>query len=61
MSIKTIGLALAGIGVAVVSSIISSAAEKADQENNKKELQDYIDQKLAEKDSVNTDDESQKD
>ena len=59
MSIKTIGLALAGIGVAVVSSIISSAAEKDHQENNKKELQDYIDQKLAEKDSVNTDDESQ--
>ena len=59
MSIKTIGLALAGIGVAVVSSIISSAVEKDHQENNKKELQDYIDQKLAEKDSVNTDDESQ--
>ena len=59
MSLKTIGLALAGIGVAVVSSIISSAAEKDRQENNKKELQDYIDQKLAEKDSVNTDDESQ--
>ena len=59
MSLKTIGLALAGIGVAVVSSIISSAVEKDHQENNKKELQDYIDQKLAEKDSVNTDNESQ--
>ena len=59
MSIKTIGLALAGIGVAVVSAIISSAAEKDHQENNKKELQDYIDQKLAEKDSVNTGNESQ--
>ena len=59
MSLKTIGLALAGIGVAVVSSIISSAAEKDRQENNKKELQDYIDQKLAERDSVNTDTESQ--
>ena len=51
MSLKTIGLALAGIGVAVVSSIISSAVEKDHQETNKKELQDYIDQKLAEKDS----------
>lgn len=59
MSLKTIGLALAGIGVAVVSAIISSAAEKDHQENNKKELQDYIDQKLAEKESVNTDEESQ--
>ena len=59
MSIKTIGLALAGIGVAVVSAIISSAVEKDHQETNKRELQDYIDQKLAEKDSVNTDDESQ--
>ena len=59
MSIKTIGLALAGIGVAVVSSIISSMAEKDHQETNKRELQDYIDQKLAERDSVNTDTESQ--
>ena len=59
MSLKTIGLALAGIGVAVVSSTISSAVEKDHQETNKKELQDYIDQKLAEKDSVNTDNESQ--
>ena len=59
MSLKTIGLALAGIGVAVVSSIISSAVEKDYQETNKRELQEYIDQKLAEKDSVNTDDESQ--
>ena len=59
MSIKTIGLALAGIGVAVLSSIISSAVEKDHQETNKKELQDYIDQKLAERDSVNTGIESQ--
>ena len=59
MSFKTIGLALAGIGAAVLTSIISSAVEKDHQENNKKELQDYIDQKLAEKDSVNTDNESQ--
>lgn len=59
MSLKTIGLALAGIGVAVVSSIISSAVEKDYQETNKRELQEYIDQKLAEKDSVNTDNESQ--
>ena len=59
MSIKTIGLALAGIGVAIVSSIISSAAEKDRQEYNKKELQDYIDQKLAEKNTVNVDEESQ--
>lgn len=59
MSLKTIGLALAGIGVAVVSSIISLAVEKDHQETNKKELQDYIDQKLAERDSVNTDTESQ--
>ena len=56
MSFKTIGLALAGIGVAVVSSIISSAVEKDHQETNKK---DYIDQKLAEKNSVDVDDESQ--
>ena len=59
MSLKTIGLALAGIGVAVVSSITTSAVEKDHQETNKKELQDYIDQKLAERDSVNTDTESQ--
>ena len=59
MSLKTIGLALAGIGVAVVSSIISSAVEKDHQETNKRELQDYIDQKLAEKNSVGIDDESQ--
>ena len=59
MSLKTIGLALAGIGVAVVSSIISSAVEKDHQETNKKELQDYIDQKLAERDSVDTGIESQ--
>ena len=59
MSLKTIGLALAGIGVAVVSSIISSAVEKDYQETNKRELQEYIDQKLAEKDSVNTGNESQ--
>ena len=59
MSIKTIGLALAGIGVAVVSSIISSAVEKDHQETNKRELQDYSDQRLAEKNSVNIDDESQ--
>ena len=59
MSLKTIGLALAGIGVAVVSSIISSAIEKDHQETNKRELRDYIDQKLAEKNSVNVDDESQ--
>ena len=59
MSLKTIGLALAGIGVAVVSSIISSAVEKDYQETNKRELQEYIDQKLAEKDSVNVDEESQ--
>ena len=59
MSLKTIGLALAGIGVAVVSSIISSAVEKDHQETNKKELKDYIDQKLAEKNSVNVDEESQ--
>ena len=59
MSLKTIGLALAGIGVAVVSSIISSAVEKDYQETNKRELQEYIDQKLAEKDSVNADNESQ--
>ena len=59
MSLKTIGLALAGIGVAVVSSIISSAVEKDHQETNKRELQEYIDQKLAEKNSVNIDDESQ--
>ena len=59
MSLKAIGLALAGIGVAVVSSIISSAVEKDHQETNKKELQDYIDQKLAERDSVNADTESQ--
>ena len=59
MSLKTIGLALAGIGVAVVSSIISSAVEKDYQETNKRELQEYIDQKLAEKDSVDTDNESQ--
>ena len=59
MSLKTIGLALAGIGVAVVSSIISSAVEKDHQETNKKELQDYIDQKLAERNSVNTGIESQ--
>ena len=59
MSLKTIGLALAGIGVAVVSSIISSAVEKDNQETNKRELQDYIDQKLAEKNSVNVDEESQ--
>ena len=57
MSLKTIGLALAGIGVAVVSSIISSAVEKDHQETNKRELQDYIDQKLAEKNDV--DEESQ--
>ena len=59
MSLKTIGLALAAIGVAVVSSIISSAVGKDHQETNKRELQDYVDQKLAEKDSVNTDNESQ--
>ena len=59
MSLKTIGLALAGIGVAVVSSIISSAVEKDHQATNKRELQDYIDQKLAEKNSVNADNESQ--
>ena len=59
MSLKTIGLALAGIGVAVVSSIISSAVEKDYQETNKRELHEYIDQKLAEKDSVNTGNESQ--
>ena len=59
MSLKTIGLALAGIGVAVVSSIISSAVEKDYQETNKRELQEYIDQKLAEKNSVGIDDESQ--
>ena len=59
MSLKTIGLALAGIGVAVVSSIISSAVEKDHQETNKRELKDYIDQKFAERDSVNIDDESQ--
>ena len=59
MSLKTIGLALAGIGAAVVSSIISSAVEKDYQETNKRELQEYIDHKLAEKDSVNTDNESQ--
>ena len=59
MSLKTIGLALAGIGVAVVSSIISSAVAKDHQETNKRELQDYIDQKLAEKNSVNVDNESQ--
>ena len=59
MSLKTIGLALAGIGVAVVSSIISSAVEKDYQETNKRELQEYVDQKLAEKDSVDTDNESQ--
>lgn len=59
MSLKTIGLTLAGIGIAVVSSIISSAVEKDYQETNKRELQEYIDQKLAEKDSVNTDNESQ--
>ena len=59
MSLKTIGLALAGIGVAVVSSIISSAVEKDHQEANKRELQDYIDQKLAERNSVNIDEESQ--
>ena len=59
MSLKTIGLALAGIGVAVVSSIISSAIEKDHQETNKRELKDYIDQKLAENNSVNVDEESQ--
>ena len=59
MSLKTIGLALAGIGVAVVSSIIPSAVEKYQQETNKRELQEYIDQKLAEKNSVNVDIESQ--
>ena len=59
MSLKTIGLALAGIGAAVLTSIISSAVEKDHQENNKAELKAYIDQKLAEKDSVNTDNESQ--
>ena len=59
MSLKTIGLALAGIGVAVVSSIISSAVEKDHQETNKRELKDYIDQKFAERDSVNIDIESQ--
>ena len=59
MSLKTIGLALAGIGVAVLSSIISTAVEKDHQETNKKELQDYIDQKLAEKNSVDVDEESQ--
>ena len=58
MSLKTIGLALAGIGVAVVSSIISSAVEKDHQETNKRELQEYIDQKLAEKNSVDIEDES---
>lgn len=59
MSLKTIGLTLAGIGIAVVSSIISSAVEKDYQETNKRELQEYIDQKLAEKDSVTTGNESQ--
>ena len=59
MSFKTIGLALAGIGVAVVSSIISSAVEKDHQETNKRELKDYIAQKFAERDSVGIDDESQ--
>ena len=59
MSLKTIGLALAGIGVTVVSTIISSAVEKDHQENNKAELKAYIDQQLAEKESVNTDNESQ--
>ena len=59
MSFKTIGLALAGIGAAVLTSIISSAVEKDHQENNKAELKAYIDQKLAEKESVNTDNESQ--
>ena len=59
MSLKTIGLALAGIGVAVLSSIISSAVEKDHQETNKRELRDYIDQQLAERDSVNTGIESQ--
>ena len=58
MSLKTIGLALAGIGVAVVSSVISSMVEKDHQETNKRELQEYIDQKLAEKNSVNADNES---
>ena len=59
MSLKTIGLALAGIGVAVVSSIVSSAVEKDHQVTNKRELQEYTDPKLAEKDSVNIDTESQ--
>ena len=59
MSLKTIGLALAGIGAAVLTSIISSAVEKDHQETNKRELQEYIDQKLAEKNSVGIDDESQ--
>ena len=59
MSFKTIGLALAGIGAAVLTSIISSAVEKDHQDPNKRELQEYIDQKLAEKDSVNTGNESQ--
>ena len=59
MSFKTIGLALAGIGAAVLTAIISSAAEKDHQENNKAELKAYIDQQLAEKESVNTDNESQ--
>ena len=59
MSLKTIGLALAGIGAAVLTSIISSAVEKDHQENNKAELKAYIDQQLAEKDSVNTGNESQ--
>ena len=59
MSFKTIGLALAGIGAAVLTSIISSAVEKDHQENNKAELKAYIDQQLAEKESANTDNESQ--
>lgn len=59
MSIKTIALTLAGIGATVIGSIISSAIEKDHQENNRKELEAYIDQKLAEKNTVDVDVESQ--
>ena len=59
MSIKTLGLALAGIGAAVLTSIISSAVEKDHQETNKAELKAYIDQQLAEKNEVVIGDESQ--
>ena len=59
MSVKTIALTLAGIGETVIGSIIASAIEKEHQESNRKELEAYIDQKLAEKNTVDVDDESQ--